>query len=192
MLKLYYTGAAKFERIQTNPLTSLGGYISSTEIPNGRLGNLFGSLSRLTVQQGRSEIRVFAIKNIDSVNKTGLKCWFTYPNDGGDPAEDTNDCEFEIGVVSPFPDDCGDLMTEVLQDIYSLPYSVELKPNVTSEATALSLGTLDAGDYLCIFVRRKIKPSAQSSPSDEQLLAALEGEITIPKVEEISLTFAWD
>ena len=191
-MKLFYTGAAKFDFPQADAIRSLGGYISATEIPNGSLGNLFGDLSKLTVQQGKPEIRVIAIKNTDVANKTGLKCWFTYPNDGGDPAVDTNDCEFEVGFAIPAPDDCGDLMTEKIPNIYAVPYNITLVAGKTSEATALALGTLDAGDYLCIFIRRKIKASAQAGKSDDDLLAIFEGTIELPKIEDISLTFAWD
>lgn len=191
-LKLYYTGAAKFDFPQADAIRSLGGYIGSTEIPNGSLGNLYGDLSKLTIQQGKPEIRVIAVKNTDVANKTGLKCWFTYPNDGALIPVDTNDCEFEVGSAIPTPDSCGDLLTESIPNIYAVPYTVTLVANKTSVGAALALGTLDAGDYLCIFIRRKIKPSAQAVRSDDDLLAILNETLVLPKIEDISLIFAWD
>lgn len=187
-LKLYYTGAIKFDQSQTEPIKSLGGFISSTEVPNGLLGNLFGDLSRFTVMQGKAEIRVFAIKNTAVVTKANLKCWFTYPNNG---SSDTNDCEYDVGFAVPTVDDCGDLQTEAISSIYATPYTT-LNSGKVGEVNALAIGNLDAGDYLCIFVRRKIKASAQQPMSDADLLAVLDGSLVLPKVEDIQLSFGWD
>jgi hypothetical protein len=191
-LKLFYTGALKFDNPQQDTIRSLGGYISSSEVPNGWIGNLFGDMSKFTVQQGKAEIRVIAIKNTGA-NKTGLKCWFVYPDDGAAPTPNlTNDCDFEIGFAIPSPDDCGDLMTEKIANIYAQPYTVTLVPGKVSLITALALGALDAGDYLCIFIRRKIKLTTQQPLSDADLLAIMNGTKVLPVVEDIGLTFAWD
>jgi hypothetical protein len=192
-LKLYYTGAVKFDKPQLDPIRSLGGYISASEIPNGLIGNMYGDISKFTVQQGKAEIRVIAVKNTAGVAKTGLKCYFTYPNDGGSPTPvDTNDCEFEVGFAAPTADDCGDLMTESISNIYAVPYTVTMEADKVGVGSSLAIGTLDAGDYVCIFIRRKIKAAAQLPKSDDDLLAIMEGTLTLITIEDISLTFAWD
>lgn len=188
MLKLYYTGAIKFDKPQMDAIKSLGGYISASEIPNGLLGNMFGDLSRLTIQQGKAEIRLIAIKNTAGVTKTVVKCWFTYPG-GGTP---TNDCEYEVGFVAPTADACGDLVTEKLTNPFATPYTIAMVANKIDEASALALPNLAANEYLIIAIRRKIKPSAQLPLSNTQLQQIQAGTLVLPTIEDIQLTFAWN
>lgn len=59
MVKLRYSGGT------TNrfPITSIGGGISDTEIPDAELGNLFDDVTRVEVINGRTEYRCFFILN---------------------------------------------------------------------------------------------------------------------------------
>lgn len=183
MLKLFYTGAAKFNKPNLDASKSLGGYISSSEVPNAFLGNLFGELSRYTIKEGRPEVRCFAIKNTDIAIKTGVKAFFTYPVD--------NACTYEIGFSPALADNCGDLYTEALNSIYSKPYSVTFHAGKVGSVNALALPNLDPNMYLIIWVRRIISPATQNPPTTQDLLDILSGAKTVEKIEDIGLTFEW-
>lgn len=190
-MKIYYTGAKTYLGIQKDPSISLGGLISSTEIPNGLLSNLFGTLSRYTIQQGKPEMRVVVVKNDEASLLAGLKAYFTYPNDDQSPSTDTNECTFLIGYGAVSSNDCGDLSVESLSSIYSLPYTVTLQSAV-GVGEAIDLPNLDVDSYLGIFIKRVVKSSTQAVRSDTDLAAILAGTLVLETQEDISLTFAWD
>ncbi len=62
-MQIFYTGAKTYLGEQKESSASLGGLISSTEVPNGLLSNLFGTLSKFTIQQNKPEFRAVVIKN---------------------------------------------------------------------------------------------------------------------------------
>jgi len=68
-MNLYYTGANEFLGIQQSSILSLGGFISNSLIPNGSLGNLFGGLSKKTLQEKTRTILGIAFKNNFEENK---------------------------------------------------------------------------------------------------------------------------
>src|SRR6185503_17665688 len=142
----YYTGSKTYLGVQKDGSQSLGGLISGTEIPNAMLSNLFGPLSRYTIQQGKAEIRAIVIKNTGATLLAGLKAYFTYPNDDESPSTDTNECEFLIGYGAVSANDCGDLSVETLSSIYSLPYTVTLQSAV-GVGEAIDLPDLDVDSY---------------------------------------------
>lgn len=189
-LKLYYTGASTFEGTQLDKDKSLGGLISSSEISNSLIGNLFGDISPYAVQLNKKEIRVFVIKNTALVTKSGLKVWISYPdNDDSESIQD--DSLYEIGYGEVTANDCGDLTVEALTSIYATPYTVTFQSAV-GQASALSLPDLTAGSYLGIFIRRILNPDLQQPLSDDDLLEILEGTIVQETQEDINLTFAWN
>jgi hypothetical protein len=189
MLKLYYTGAVKFNKPQFDPSKSIGGYISSSEVSNGMLSNLFGEVSNFTVRQNKPETRVIAVKNASGATKTGIKVFFTYPQVDG---QDDNVCDFEIGYISPEVDNCGDLKTEQLNSIYANPYSVAFQAGRVGLVNAIDLPNMDVNQYITIWIRRKLKASLQNPMSNADLLAVMEGSKIISTLEDISLTLQWN
>ncbi|HEX5187338.1 MAG TPA: hypothetical protein VFV86_10655, partial [Nitrososphaeraceae archaeon] len=166
-LALFYTGALKFGQEQQDPLKSTGGYISSTEIQNNVLGNLFGDLSKYVIGNNKPEIRIIAIQNIGSSTLTGLKAYFDYPHDS--ESEDSNEAQFEIGYADFTADGCGDLYVRKITSPYASPYNVTLWPT-DGVANALNLPDLVADGYLAIYIRRILKSSTQQPLTDQQYL----------------------
>lgn len=191
-MKIFYTGATAFDKEQKDSSLSIGGLISSTEVPNGLLNNLFGGLSKFTVQQNKAEFRGIVIKNDGEIVLTGLKAFFTYPQTDDSPATDSNDCEFLIGYAEILVSDCGDLSIEKLSSIYSTPYTVTMEANAVGEENALDLPDLDPGTYIGLFIKRVIKSSAQEPLSDDDLEDILDEELVLETTEDIGLTFVWD
>lgn len=191
MIKLLYTGASEFDQPQIIPYKSLGGFISNSNIPNGSFNNLFDNISTYSIwnTQGK-EYRVIAIKNEFLATLTGLKVWFEYPNDGESEPTNTNICEFRIAYALPTADDCGDLLTEILPTTYSQPYTVTLV-GATDEENALSLPDLESGDYICLFIERKISSATREALSTDDLVAIDDGTVTLSTTEDISLKISY-
>lgn len=189
-LELYFTGASVFDQPQLDKDKSLGGFISSSLLPNAMIGNLFGDISPYGIQINKKEIRVIAIKNNTLATMTNLKAWFHYPlNDDSESVQD--DSLYEIGYGEILVTDCGDLMVEQLASIYATPYTVTFSPAV-SQSNALVLPDLTAGSYLGIYIRRILNPDLQQPLSDDELLEILEGTIVPETQENINLHFAWN
>lgn len=76
---LLYTGAKVYNVAQNSYLKSLGGYISSTVVPNNNLANLFSDVSLLGMQNGVIETRAIALKNITGSTVNNVYLYHTYP-----------------------------------------------------------------------------------------------------------------
>ncbi len=62
-IKIYYSGAAVVSGTQTGPSDSLGGNMSSTEIPNTTLMSLFDMVSGSEVISGSNNYRAMFVRN---------------------------------------------------------------------------------------------------------------------------------
>ena len=81
-MRLFYTGASSFGAEQKDLNKSLGGWISSTPIPNGMKSNLFGSISSYTSDQLFREVIAIALKNVTTETVNDIEIYFTPdPND---------------------------------------------------------------------------------------------------------------
>ena len=64
MIKIYYTGAYEALAPNLSPLnTSLGGFVSSTLVPNGKEGALFPNLDKKESERGSFRCMALAFKN---------------------------------------------------------------------------------------------------------------------------------
>lgn len=182
MITILYTGASKFEEVQQNPALSLGGYISSSEVPNGYIGNLFGSISKYTVFQNKQEVRILAIKNVGVSPLTNIRIYTT--------TAEGNSSSILLGAGDPVVDECGDLYTPHIKSPWASPYNITF---VTAEGfeSSLPVGDLDPGDYFILFLKRVLSQDLQTPPSDEELLQSFE-QPESNQVEDINLTVVWD
>jgi hypothetical protein len=80
-MRWYYSGAKTLNGAQNTPSKSLGGYISSTMIPNSRIDSMFDELSCYTAQNGVLETKVFYIKNTTTDDVNDLNFFIVYPED---------------------------------------------------------------------------------------------------------------
>lgn len=81
--QLFYTGSELALTTQTHAPDSLGGFVSSSPIPNGSLGNLFDALSKYSQELGGSEVRAVALINTSNAAiASPLSLWFNYPSSG--------------------------------------------------------------------------------------------------------------
>jgi hypothetical protein len=114
---LLYTGADTPDVPQINADKSLGGYVSSTQVPNGRLANLFPSISKSDVKNKRSLIRMVALKNTTGAEVTGV----TLQTDSAN-----SHVKLKLAAVAPVLDANNNPVFESVQDGGSLPYQAVL------------------------------------------------------------------
>lgn len=185
MLQLLYTNAPKFNYPQPAAPLSHGGWVSSSEIPNGYLGNIFGGISTYTIQQNLPETRVIAVKNIGG-DKQNMLLYVDYP--------ENNDAIIKLAVADVQADDCGDLFVPKLQSIYSIPFLSNGAVLVEADGilNALSLGEIQAGAYFAVYIQRVLKDSLKEPKSDDDLLAIFDGTLALPVVEDMHVVFQWD
>jgi len=69
-LKFFYSGAANVDDAQTDPSLSLGGNLSSSEVPNRNLNNIFSDINLANSRAGMIDFRALFIKNTGAENFT--------------------------------------------------------------------------------------------------------------------------
>jgi hypothetical protein len=145
---------------------SLGGFVSSSPIPNDLIGNLFGEISAYTIENNFRETKALVIKNEGSA-ATGLTTWFenlaTHPF-----------VNIEIAAVA------------LTENVLCTPHQFSMEKitsmrgtpigatfyTANSIGTAVSLGNLAAGAMLGIWLRMTLKPNIQSTYYSAAALAA--------------------
>jgi len=131
-IELLYTGASADGESQTAPRSSLGGYVSSSVIPNGQLANLFMNIGLLSTT--KFETKGIVLKNTSGSTITNLEFWFTIGNDEIFNAE--------IGAV--WIGSSGSM--ELLQNTYSIPYSITFEEALVD--SKVGIGSPTTGNIL--------------------------------------------
>jgi hypothetical protein len=72
---LFYTGADTANAPQINAEKSLGGFVSGSPIPNGKLNNLFSSISKSAVLGNKTEIRMIALQNLTGATLSNVSIY---------------------------------------------------------------------------------------------------------------------
>lgn len=101
-MKLFYTSAQFFGAPQESPISSLGGYVSSTQVPNSLLGNVFSDLSNWSRELGVSELRALALLNTDEDIAGEVDLWIEYPTNGNPASFQLEDVDLNsLFLVAP-------------------------------------------------------------------------------------------
>lgn len=179
-LSIYYTGATQHQGKQEIPSSSLGGFISSSLIPNDALNNLFSEISTLALEKKIRQTRVIAIKNISNSTLTGLKVYLVH--------DEVTYTSYKVGFQIPDIDMCDDICSEKLSKGDSIPQRVILV-EAEGNPNALALPDLGTQEYLFIFISRSITQDVPSYTSDELID---QQEEPLEQTETTQLSFAWD
>ena len=165
---LYYTGADKGSYPQTFSNKSLGGYISSSVLPNGGLDNLFEKVGKSDIRQRRISVRCIALKNFFPDTKQNFKIY--------SELGENSLCTLKIAVVQPSIDPVGNFpYFEQIGDSESLPYYSDFQ-TYEGEANALIVPELLPQSYVGIWIMREFKESTVQNmePSNQQVIDAFE------------------
>ncbi len=146
-MRFLYTGADKFNVSQTDPSKSLGGFISSSIIPNDYLGNIFSEADKRSIDEKRIEVRCIAIHNntASAITSNTLEIVL----------DDDSICNYRIGFQAVGEDDCDNKYFEQVINSQALPYEVTFSPIVSEEV--ISLPDIAADSYLGMWLIREFK-----------------------------------
>lgn len=187
---LYYTGAIEDNGIQDSPSLSLGGYISSTQIPNGELNNIFPRITRNLVIKKKRAVRLIVFKNETGATINNLKI----------SSENGLYSFITMDFIAPGLDACGKQKFEKIKTGENLPYQSSDFQNYTEDVPYL-IESLEADKCVGVWLKREFdyesftdeeKNEAAEMTCDqmaENLDALFESEIAEDKVK---IFFKWD
>lgn len=154
-IKLYLSGGAA----NSDPNAALGGAISSTEVTDNSLHNLFDKVTGAEGAAGDIEYRCVYIKNTHgSLTLEAAKVWIATQTPSGDSA---------IAIALGGEGENG--TAETIANENTAP-SGESFSAPTDYAGGLSLGDLEAGNHYPLWVRRTITAGAAAYNSDSVVL----------------------
>lgn len=147
-LKLRLSGGAA----NSNPAASIGGTISSVDMPTG----IFANIPAADSSAGETYYRLVYVRNTDpALTAVGTKVWFS---DVGDNADTT----FSMGLATQ------GLNTEVtaIADEHTAPSPTVTFSTPTSAETALSMGDIPTGQYYGLWLKCVIGASSSAYAND--------------------------
>lgn len=147
---LYFTGAVKQGDPQTESRLSLGGHISSSQLPNGNINNLFGEISQYTLEKQVVEYRALALKNTSGATIPASTIY--YQNNSEVPL-----VNLRMAIVAFAEDDCG-LYMEKTSSVTAKPINATFIDN-RGTAQALTIPSMDNNTYVGIWIERSFNAS---------------------------------
>jgi len=177
MIKLYYTGALENGAEQKEIHKSLGGYISGTQIPNGRKNNLFRDISYYTKVKNENEIICIAAKNITDTQLQDVTLYANVPEG----------YKLLAAIVTPNISSCGAPIFEELKTQRDLPYYAEFN-DITSQQNEILIGTIEPQSYIGIFLQRLKSADTQNISECDNVEELAQSTNSIKNIE---LNFNW-
>jgi hypothetical protein len=151
-IKCYLSGGSG----NTSPAASLGGAISTTEINNAvPLNNLFDDVSDVEAASGDTEYRCMYVKNTNGSSSLTSSAIYIASNT---PSADT---AIQIGLD---PAGVNGVATTVANE-NTAPAGVTFSSAANSGA-ALAVGTLAAGAFQAVWIKRVVDADAAAAASD--------------------------
>jgi hypothetical protein len=145
-IRFFYSGGTDNQ----NPLASLGGQISTTQIINESQENVFNNVTLIEADNGLTDYRCFYVKNIGSELWRNAVIWREQGTQSGFDS-------IGIGLGTSLID--GTEQTVI--DRFTAPVNVNFAGPDTKES-ALLLGDLAPGSRKAIWVRRIVEPLART------------------------------
>lgn len=182
-MKLYYTGAEEYNAAQSDPDKSLGGFLSSTQTPNDLMNNLFGDISKYTIDKKLREAKALILKNDTGSAVTNLNFYFDIPSD--------TYCKFEIAAVTITPDADGNVFMENITSFRGTPFSGNFTEADGVANQVLLSASLADGGYLGLWLRRTIKDDVKDNFSCDQLYTDHQAGNELPESGYVDIVLDW-
>lgn len=185
MLKLYYTVSSGYLDIQGNYINSLGGFPSSTEVPNDVFDNLFDEISLSEIKDVKTQYRAIIIKNESEEVIENIELWFE--------KKDSNICSYQIGATLLSNDE--QPFMEHIPSVYSKPLYTQLYDATVD--SKVSIGNLNPGQMIGLWLSRTVDKEkaleeynnvAEEDPLHRSRYKPIEKE----KQETVDLKIMWD
>lgn len=182
-MKFYYTGSPKYNSIQWVPSLSLGGFVSSSELPNDFVNNIFSNVSELSKQNLRREAILIALKN--TYNETIQNITFSFNVDDFDQLIS----EFSIAFVKAKINNCDEIYFDQINDPQALPY---LTFEVISQTNyQFNIGNLVSGEVIGFWLVRKIIKEKVQPLSNDEVIYNYDNNIELNTEESFSIELDW-
>lgn len=181
-MKIYYTGASEYNLDQRDPDRSIGGFLSSTLTPNDMNNNLFGDISKYTLDKKLRETKALILKNDTGSTVTNLYFYF----DIADPY-----CKFEIAAVVVTPDVNGKVYMEKLQSFRAAPFSGNFTEADGVANKVLLSASFANNAYLGLWVRRSVLAEAKDSFTCDALYEDFKNSVPLPDSGYADLVLDW-
>lgn len=177
---LYYTGSVDLDQPQTQIQKSLGGYKSSTRIPNSFLNNLFSDVSRKDSMDGDEVIIGVILKNETGSTVSDVTIYADVPS-GSISSFEVSAVTLNNGKIEQIPNNSSIPYIGTLTNMSGLSNQVTLISELENQA---SIG---------LWIRRKIAKQSNSGCDALYTDYKLNG---IPSkessTEEVGLIIGWN
>lgn len=185
MLKLYYTVSSGYLDIQGNYINSLGGFPSSTEVPNDVFDNLFDEISLSEIKDVKTQYRAIIVKNESEEVIENIELWFE--------KKDSNICSYQIGATLLSNDE--QPFMEHIPSVYSKPLYTQLYDATVD--SKVSIGNLNPGQMIGLWLSRTVDKEKAleeyNNVAEEDLLHRSRYKpIEKEKQETVDLKITWD
>lgn len=180
-MRVLYTGVANPSTVQSDPLQSLGGFVSSNTIPNGGVNAIFPPISRNHLKKGLSDVRLIVLKNETETPVTSLKVY----------SERGTYSSYKLAAVLPAHNaKLNADEFEKIDDGHTLPYQAVLE-TCEGLGQAITISSLAAGASVGIWIERIVDTSAFSELDGKPSSTPLTSDqiIELLKQEEESVSF---
>lgn len=158
-MRLFYTIISTEDGVQTRPDLSLGGFISSTVVPNNSYQNLFSDISCYSVAEARDEYIALALLNETGAIAYNVTLYFNYPDN----------CQKSIEMAFVAFNSDGEM--EIINTPFSAPYNADFNP-ADGELNSLLIGDIPVDGKVGIWLKKVIdKTAIQEEYSDDNLEA---------------------
>lgn len=148
-MKLFYTVISAKNVVQNKPSLSLGGFKSSSPLPNSVFNKLFPDISNLTLEKNLPEYIGIVLENQYSESKTNVKVWVEVPQDSL--------CKYRLSIVTLTSS--GEM--ESVPSVNSKPILSDFS-ECTSEVDSFLIPSIGAGVGYGIWVERSLNTSSES------------------------------
>lgn len=184
-MKIYYTGADTYNSEQKDKDKSLGGYKSSTLIPNDILSNLFSEISMYTLDNKLRETRGLIIHNDSGVDYTDLYIYFDKEVDSIG--------KFEVAAVLLTPNVDGEIFMEEIGNVRGTPFIGNFVEADTVTNQQLLANTFEDNSYIGLWIRRSIEQTTKDIFNCDKLYTDY---ISVPqgvvlKQGNVDITLSW-
>nr|DAU40552.1 MAG TPA: hypothetical protein [Caudoviricetes sp.] len=147
MLRFYYTVSSGYNSPQSKVSDSLGGYKSSTLVPNDVFGNLFDEISLNLASNPHSQYVALVLKNEGTETFKNVELWFSSVTDNPYGT-------ITVGAIGMGKDEEENPVTSRTSSMNEKPYWIQFYE--AKEEEPVSLGDMEAGDEICLWFCRSL------------------------------------
>ena len=182
MIQLLYTNAINSGDAQPSSSLSVGGYVSSSLIPNDMVGNIFSDISQLSKESGRKETICIAFKNTTGDAIEDLTFSFAI--------EENSPIDIKVAFVQPSLDSCGEPIFEKIPNSSALPLNATF--NLVEDNDSYNVGNIVEDGIVGIWFTRSISEFGKQITTCEQLEQQFDDNESTESEKVISMSISWN